>query len=70
LDATLIIVALVALALGGLIGWLFAGREAAGARQTVDSLRMQLDGVARERDEARGQIGPMSAELARLRAES
>jgi DNA recombination protein RmuC len=31
---------------------------------------MQLDGVAKERDEARDQIGPMSAELARLRAES
>jgi DNA recombination protein RmuC len=70
MDASLIIVAIVALALGALIGWLFAGRETAGAKQTIDNLRMQLDGVAKERDEARDQIGPLSAELARLRAES
>ncbi len=31
---------------------------------------MQLDGVVKERDEARDQIGPLNAELARLRAES
>ncbi len=31
---------------------------------------MQLDEVAKERDEARDQIGPLNAELARLRAES
>jgi DNA recombination protein RmuC len=70
MDASLIIVAIVALALGALIGWLSAGRETAGAKQTIDNLRMQLDGVAKERDEARDQIGPLSAELARLRAES
>jgi hypothetical protein len=29
-DTTVIIVALIALGLGALIGWLFAGREAAG----------------------------------------
>lgn len=70
MDASLIIVAIVTLALGALIGWLFAGRETAGAKQTIESLRMQLDGVASERDEARDQIGPLSAELARLRAEA
>jgi DNA recombination protein RmuC len=49
-NATIIIVGLIALALGAVIGWLFAGRQAAGARQTVDSLRAQLDEVIRERD--------------------
>jgi DNA recombination protein RmuC len=50
MDANLIIVALIALALGALIGWLFAGRDTAGARQTVESLRLQLDEVVKERD--------------------
>jgi len=49
-DAMTIIVGLVALALGALIGWLFASRESAGAKQTVQSLRAQLDEVVRERD--------------------
>src|SRR4051812_5951609 len=43
-------IGLVALALGALIGWLLAGRDAAGARQTVQSLRLQLDEVIKERD--------------------
>jgi DNA recombination protein RmuC len=64
MDASLIIVAIVALALGALIGWLFAGRESAGARQTVESLRMQLDEVAKERDENR----TAAQDLAALRA--
>ena len=50
MDAITIIVGLVALALGAVIGWLFAGRESAGAKQTVQSLRAQLDEVVRERD--------------------
>jgi len=49
-DAMTIIVGLVALALGALIGWLFASRESAGAKQTVQSLRAQLDEVVLERD--------------------
>jgi DNA recombination protein RmuC len=46
------LVAFVVLALivGAVIGWLYASREAAGARQTVDNLRLQLDEVVRERD--------------------
>jgi DNA recombination protein RmuC len=70
MDAGLIVVALIALAVGGLIGWLFASRTQAEGKATVESLRMQLDGVVKERDEARDQIGPLSADLARLRAES
>lgn len=53
MDASLIIVATIALALGALIGWLFAGRETAGARQTCESLRLQLDEVVKERDSNR-----------------
>ena len=50
MNATIIIVGLIALALGAVLGWLFASREAAGAKQTVHSLRSQLDEVIKERD--------------------
>jgi DNA recombination protein RmuC len=50
MHATLIIVGLLALGLGALIGWLFAGREAVAGKQTVQSLRLQLDEVIKERD--------------------
>jgi len=43
-------VVVVALALGALIGWLVGSREGAGAKHTVESLRMQLDEVVKERD--------------------
>ena len=33
---------------GGVIGWLWAGRESAGAKQTVETLRRQLDEVVKE----------------------
>src|SRR5690349_18397634 len=49
-TAITMMIGLVALALGALIGWLFASREAAGSKQTVQSLRSQLDEVVRERD--------------------
>ncbi len=64
MEANLIIIAIVALALGGLIGWLLGSREAAGARQTVESLRAQLDGVVEERDTNRA----AAQDLAALRA--
>jgi DNA recombination protein RmuC len=50
MDAAVLMVGLIALILGALIGWLFAGREVAGARQTLQSLRLQLDEVVKERD--------------------
>ena len=50
MNATSITVGLIALVLGAALGWLFAGREAAGAKQTVQSLRAQLDEVIKERD--------------------
>jgi len=60
-DASLFVVGLVALVLGGVIGWLFAGRETAGARHTVQSLRAQLDEVVRERDANRAAVSDLAA---------
>jgi DNA recombination protein RmuC len=64
MDAALIISVIAALAIGVLIGWLLGSREGAGARQTVENLRLQLDGVAAERDVNRG----AAQELAVLQA--
>ncbi len=50
MDSTLIVIALIALALGGLIGWLLGSRGAAAGQGVADSLRLQLDGVREERD--------------------
>ena len=50
MDMAVITIGLIALILGGLLGWLFASREAAGAKQAVASLRFQLDEVIKERD--------------------
>ena len=64
MDWTVVVFVLLALAAGALIGWLYASRESAGARQTVDNLRLQLDEVVRERDANRG----AAQDLAALRA--
>ena len=45
--ATFIVLGLL---VGGVIGWLYASRDSAGAKQTVQSLRLQLDEVIKERD--------------------
>ncbi|HEX3676121.1 MAG TPA: DNA recombination protein RmuC, partial [Sphingomicrobium sp.] len=50
MNATAIAFVLVALVVGAALGWLWAGRAAAGARQTVENLRLQLSEVVRERD--------------------
>jgi DNA recombination protein RmuC len=70
LDSTVIIVGLIALGLGALIGWLLASREAAGAKLTVESLRLQLDEVVKERDAARTSYELTSRELAALQADA
>jgi DNA recombination protein RmuC len=64
-----IVVVIVALGVGALIGWLLGSRDGVGARQTVDSLRMQLDSVSTERDQARTNLEAASSELATLRAD-
>jgi DNA recombination protein RmuC len=60
-TATLIIVALAALVLGALVGWLLGSRESAGAKQTVASLRCQLDEVVKERDAGRVAVSELAA---------
>lgn len=70
MDAAVLGLVLIALGIGAAIGWLLGGRQSAGAKQTVDNLRLQLDEVVRERDSARSEIGPMSGELAKLKAEA
>jgi DNA recombination protein RmuC len=65
-----IAIAAIALALGAVIGWLFASREGAAAKQTVESLRMQLNSVSAERDEARANLDSSSRELAALQADA
>ena len=61
MNATVIMIGFVALALGALVGWLFASREAAGAKHTVDSLRLQLNEVTRERDANREAVTRLAA---------
>jgi DNA recombination protein RmuC len=50
-----------ALAVGGVIGWLVGSRAAAGAKQTVESLRLQLDEVVKERDSNRAAVAELGA---------
>jgi DNA recombination protein RmuC len=64
LDVTLFAFVLVALIVGAALGWLWASREATGAKQTVENLRLQLDEVVKERDANRGAV----TELAGLKA--
>ena len=64
MDATVIIFVIVALGGGVLVGWLIGSRDGVGAKQTVESLRLQLDEVLRERDSNRS----AAQELAALKA--
>jgi DNA recombination protein RmuC len=61
MDATVIAVVIIALAVGAIIGWLVGSRAAAGAKQTVDNLRLQLDEVVKERDANRGALNELGA---------
>jgi DNA recombination protein RmuC len=69
-DATVLLIAVIALALGALVGWLLGSRQGAAASHTVDSLRLQLDEVVRERNEARASLDSRSQELAALQADA
>ena len=64
MDVGSIIFVLIALAIGAVVGWLIGSRDGVGAKQTVDSLRLQLDEVVKERDLNRG----AAQELATLKA--
>ncbi|MEO5773137.1 MAG: DNA recombination protein RmuC [Sphingomicrobium sp.] len=70
-----VLVALLALGAGALVGWLIGSRSAAAAKQVTESLRLQLDGVARERDSGVQELatlrvahGEAQASLAAIRA--
>ena len=56
MSGTVIAFVVVALAIGALVGWLFGSRAGAGAKQTVESLRLQLDAVVKERDANRDAV--------------
>jgi DNA recombination protein RmuC len=61
MDPTALGFIFVALAIGAVLGWLIGSRSAAGARQTVDSLRLQLDAVVKERDANREAMSELAA---------
>ena len=50
MNPAVIAFVLVALVMGAALGWLWASREAAGSKQTLENLRSQLGEVTRERD--------------------
>jgi DNA recombination protein RmuC len=52
---------LLGLLVGGVIGWLWASRESAGAKQTIENLRLQLDEVVKERDANRSAVSELAA---------
>jgi DNA recombination protein RmuC len=64
MDLSVVLIAVIALGLGALIGWLIGSRAAAAAAQVIDSLRLQLDAVTEERDANRS----VANELAAVRA--
>jgi len=61
MNATVLSFVLIALVVGGTVGWLVGSRAAAGAKQTVDNLRLQLDEVVRERDANRSAVNELGA---------
>jgi DNA recombination protein RmuC len=65
-DQFAVIVGLLALAIGALVGWLWGSRGGEQAKAAVESLRMQLDEVVRERDANR----TAATELAALQADA
>jgi DNA recombination protein RmuC len=65
-----ILLIVVALGLGALIGWLLGARTAAASKPVIDSLRLQLDEVVKERDSARSAHEVAGRELAALQADA
>ena len=61
MDVAVVAFVLVALAIGALNGWHLGSREGAGAKHTVEALRLQLDEVVKERDSNRGAAQELAA---------
>lgn len=70
MDLALVFAIVAALAVGGLVGWLLGSRDGTAAKHTVDSLRLQLDEVVKERDQVRSSHDTASRELAALQADA
>jgi DNA recombination protein RmuC len=64
MDVGVLVAGMVALGLGVVLGWLIASRDSAGAKETVENLRLQLNAVCKERDDNRD----AARELAALKA--
>ena len=63
-----LLIALLALGVGALVGWLIGSRGGEQAKAAVESLRMQLDEVRRERDSNRDAARDLAALQADARA--
>ena len=61
MDAAAIAFIIVALAVGAVIGWLIGSKQSAGAKHTLDNLRLQLDEVVKERDANRAAVAELGA---------
>src|SRR5207248_7760754 len=65
MDAAVLGFTFVALAIGAIIGWLIGSRAAAASKHVIESLRLQLDEVVKERDANR----TAAQDLAALKAD-
>ena len=65
MSGTVIAFVIIALAVGALLGWLFGSREGAGAKQTIESLRLQLNEVVKERDANREAVTKLVERVSR-----
>lgn len=70
MGAGVIVFLIVALIVGGVIGFLFGSRDGVRTKQTVENLRLQLDEVVKERDHARSAHEVSSRELSALQADA
>jgi len=61
MNAGVIAFIVIALALGGLIGWLVGTRAAAASKEVTENLRLQLDAVTKERDDNRSAAHELTA---------
>ena len=70
MDWGVLVAVIVGLGIGALVGWLLGAREGSAAKHIVDSLRLQLDEVVKERDQSRSSHETSSRELAALQADA
>jgi DNA recombination protein RmuC len=61
MDAAVFGFTIIALAIGGIIGWLLGSRSAAASKHVTESLRSQLDEVVNERDTNRAAAQDLAA---------